>query len=458
VGEVRTRFPPTSVDAHPRSTNSSFSVDKGAPRRSERTVRKNPIYTADDSDEDELYVETQRPGGFTCQPSRIAIGKKVSRGDCSVQLSNSSLIITCYLPKGRPTRTSSDKALLSVKHEILVGDIQDLKFFPTSSVVYTDSDVEWELKPFLAIAAKKTEKNKLVDTLYSNAYLPDRSQPESRYLVIEFTSSKEFDAFLAQMWHRTKWLPYANSSHRIASADGASDYVSAFTTSRVTATSRPRSTTPKGKAAYPFLSGKVKLLVYPFECDVNDLENAAKDLTCLGGQDKEVLDTLAKDNATLKTSEATDEAPDAEKVKKIGSGTVTLTADDFLLLEPEEWLNDNLIDFALRWISRNNDGRDSHFFSTHFYTRLADHGVEAVASWTNRKNREQLNVFEKKLVFVPINKSLHWSLCVIVNPGKIKEYVELRDADIDLSQNNSELPCLLFFDSLKSHNKSHVVR
>ena len=32
--------------------------------------------------------------------------------------------------------------------------------------------------------------------------------------------------------------------------------------------------------------------------------------------------------------------------------------------------------------------------------------------WTKR-----INIFEKDLVFIPINEDLHWSLAVIVNPG-----------------------------------------
>jgi len=47
---------------------------------------------------------------------------------------------------------------------------------------------------------------------------------------------------------------------------------------------------------------------------------------------------------------------------------------------------------------------------------LKSEGLEAVASWTVNK---KINVFEKKLIFIPINANLHWSLCVVVNPGLI---------------------------------------
>jgi Ulp1 family protease len=38
----------------------------------------------------------------------------------------------------------------------------------------------------------------------------------------------------------------------------------------------------------------------------------------------------------------------------------------------------------------------------------------SVASWTKKK---KIDIFKKKLIFVPVNADLHWSLCVIVNPG-----------------------------------------
>ena len=41
---------------------------------------------------------------------------------------------------------------------------------------------------------------------------------------------------------------------------------------------------------------------------------------------------------------------------------------------------------------------------------------EYIMIWTVNK---KINVFEKKLIFIPINANLHWSLCVVVNPGLI---------------------------------------
>ncbi|EJK60337.1 hypothetical protein THAOC_19325, partial [Thalassiosira oceanica] len=112
-----------------------------------------------------------------------------------------------------------------------------------------------------------------------------------------------------------------------------------------------------------------------------------------------------------------------------------------------EVLNDTLVDFWMRWISRGENPQISsvHFFPAQFYRVLQGGGPEVVASWT-----ASIDIFKKKFVFVPINKDMHWSLCVIVNPGEI---ASVYDEDVP---SECEHPCLLFLDSLKMHNKDRI--
>ena len=49
-------------------------------------------------------------------------------------------------------------------------------------------------------------------------------------------------------------------------------------------------------------------------------------------------------------------------------------------------------------------------------TTLKEKGPNAVTSWTEKKN---IDLFQKKFVFIPVNADLHWSLCVVVNPGEV---------------------------------------
>ena len=78
--------------------------------------------------------------------------------------------------------------------------------------------------------------------------------------------------------------------------------------------------------------------------------------------------------------------------------------------------------FLFSWLNRisrgeaNNSDSNVHFFTSHFMTMLKNDDPEAVASWTANEN---INVFQKKLIFIPVNADLHWSLCVVVNPGLI---------------------------------------
>ena len=76
-----------------------------------------------------------------------------------------------------------------------------------------------------------------------------------------------------------------------------------------------------------------------------------------------------------------------------------------------------------------------------------EEGSQGVASWTAKKN---INIFKKKFIFIPINENLHWSLCVVVNAGKITH--------VKRENENDEVTSILFLDSLKAHRKSKVAK
>jgi len=86
-----------------------------------------------------------------------------------------------------------------------------------------------------------------------------------------------------------------------------------------------------------------------------------------------------------------------------------------------------------------------HVFSTHFYTKLEDEGVNEVLSWTANRG---INVFTKKFIYVPIHRNQHWSLMVIINPGLI-------DFCDDLNV-KSEIPVMLHLDGLGLHDRKEI--
>jgi Ulp1 family protease len=91
-----------------------------------------------------------------------------------------------------------------------------------------------------------------------------------------------------------------------------------------------------------------------------------------------------------------------------------------------------------------------YFFTTFFYTALAEGGTKRVTSWTTRKN---LDIFKKKYIFIPVNLGLHWSLCCVVNPGFILNNVNSLNKD---QVDDKPYPCILFFDSLLMHPKLDI--
>jgi sentrin-specific protease 7 len=97
-------------------------------------------------------------------------------------------------------------------------------------------------------------------------------------------------------------------------------------------------------------------------------------------------------------------------------------------------------------------GSEVHFFTSHFYSTLAKNGAKAVASWTTKKN---IDIFSKKFIFIPINQSLHWSLCVVVNPGEIMNQIKYSKNDV---REEALLPCMFFFDSLKAHRQAIIAK
>ncbi|XP_018569684.1 uncharacterized protein LOC108909755 isoform X2 [Anoplophora glabripennis] len=120
-----------------------------------------------------------------------------------------------------------------------------------------------------------------------------------------------------------------------------------------------------------------------------------------------------------------------------GRGRITINTEDYLCLAQDQFLNDVIIDFYLKFLVENlpNDQKQKvHVFSTFFYKRLTTKPTKAsrkcqpaeldpslspaqkrharVKTWTKK-----VNLFEKDFVVVPINENAHWFLAIICFPG-----------------------------------------
>ncbi|CAH0481527.1 unnamed protein product [Peronospora belbahrii] len=108
---------------------------------------------------------------------------------------------------------------------------------------------------------------------------------------------------------------------------------------------------------------------------------------------------------------------------------VTIVRHDVSRLKPRRYLNDNIIDYYFKRMIlktfQNNELVQEKVLclSSHFYSRLRagkgstasgrmEAGYKNVSTWLARSN-----VFNRSIIFIPINKDLHWSLAVILNPG-----------------------------------------
>ncbi|KAJ1994522.1 hypothetical protein H4R33_000228 [Dimargaris cristalligena] len=113
-----------------------------------------------------------------------------------------------------------------------------------------------------------------------------------------------------------------------------------------------------------------------------------------------------------------------------GIKSVSITRSDTSRLRPEEYLNDTIIEFYLKYLqdrlreSNPDLVNQVHFFNSFFYSQLTAKSTRAldetcyskVQRWTAR-----VDLFSKKFIFIPIHQKAHWYLAVICNPGRMAD-------------------------------------
>ena len=102
------------------------------------------------------------------------------------------------------------------------------------------------------------------------------------------------------------------------------------------------------------------------------------------------------------------------------------------------------------WRNVDPIGTEFAYFTSFLYKLLDCRGSSGVQRWT-RDNR--LDIFSKKLISLPVNLIGHWSLAVIVHPGKVDplEAGEMRQHGPD-----DPCPCLLLLDSYNFHPETEI--
>ncbi|CAG8479181.1 11950_t:CDS:10 [Acaulospora morrowiae] len=128
--------------------------------------------------------------------------------------------------------------------------------------------------------------------------------------------------------------------------------------------------------------------------------------------------------------------PDGIKYKQntviIEKFNISIKIQDIQTLSIGSWLNDETVPYlkidALKVInfycnlvterakSCSEKFPPIHIVNTFFYTTLMDdNGVERVSRWflKSKKKVPPPNLFDKKLIFIPINTTVHWTLAVV---------------------------------------------
>ena len=148
---------------------------------------------------------------------------------------------------------------------------------------------------------------------------------------------------------------------------------------------------------------------------------------------------------------------------------VMVYPEDLFRLRGPEYLNDTIIDFYLQYL-RNEAypvrAQNVHIFNSFFYRKLAQRrkreapraeGVsfgqalhQRVSKWT-----QDVDIFTKDFLFIPINKSEHWILAVVCHPRGAFGAEAGAEPEAALGEGGRGGPCILIFDSLGGcHNHS----
>jgi Ulp1 family protease len=116
--------------------------------------------------------------------------------------------------------------------------------------------------------------------------------------------------------------------------------------------------------------------------------------------------------------------PEAKKQVEVDFGSLKRFDDD-------EFLNDTLINFFLRYLQFQTEVSNSrystklHFFNTYFYENLTKgtkgKGInfDAVKKWT-----KTVNLFSRDFVVIPVNENLHWYAIIICNLSSYNQSAE----------------------------------
>lgn len=136
----------------------------------------------------------------------------------------------------------------------------------------------------------------------------------------------------------------------------------------------------------------------------------------------------------------------------------SITFADFKTLFNNEWINDTLIDFFIKYEVEKAiheykvlDEGSIHAFNSFFFTKLTsgDESAQPINYYGNIKRwLNKLNLMSYPYIIIPINEKLHWYGCIIKDlpkllQGALKRNQLSQNSEKDLSATNEDIPSLL---------------
>ena len=122
-----------------------------------------------------------------------------------------------------------------------------------------------------------------------------------------------------------------------------------------------------------------------------------------------------------------------------GARRTAVDFQDIERLDEGEFLNDNLVGYALRRIEEDMAPEHKskvHFFNSYFFTSLTSKNgrkafnYDAVKKWTKQKD-----LFDTPYIVVPINENLHWFVAIICNlPNLVRKPALLGDEAAEIAE------------------------
>ena len=427
---------------------------------------------------------------------RIAIGKQVFFNDCllcfQTAKNRDSTLELEYKKQSRQNKNRSayatrlrgveNKSSTDGDHRLhlinMTQDLLELKFYipkqyPDATTCSADDNDDDDVDDaihltnnLLAMRIKITDVNGL--NAFPNTYKPDSDDPERQWIVVELCTETDMNDFLSAMRADLNLSVFATNDGSLSPKEAKACCQSLLKDNRMQE-QQAHHEHARSKSYDNFLHGKAQddvLLVYPFGADSKSTDAAStglRELSCVleyennnPGSTEVNANRTSTEKEEAESEDTTTDDPSGEESRAV----LTLAVATIERLEPGVYLNDTLIDFWQQWIWRNSNKSLVHYFTTLFFTTLEENDSESVKRWTEKRG---VDVFTKRFIFIPINKSLHWSLCVVVNPGAIIHHRNrmLEDSlskTSDLQSDDDPFPCLLFFDSLRAHAKSRCAK